>query len=67
MACKFRRRKKFLAADYNNIYEIFYFGEDTKSELDQKSILKCGFVYKGVVRVSTDKLDNLRLAYEIVL
>jgi len=33
----------------------------------QKSILKCGFVYKGVVRVSTDKLDNLRYAYEIIL
>ena len=33
----------------------------------QKSILKSGFVYKGIIRVDTDKLDNLRYAYEIVL
>jgi GNAT superfamily N-acetyltransferase len=33
----------------------------------QKSIIKSGFIYKGVVKIIRDKLDNLRLAYEIVL
>ena len=33
----------------------------------QKSILKSGFVYKGIIKILKDKLDNLRFAYEIVL
>ena len=33
----------------------------------QKCIQKCGFVYKGIIKILRDKLDNLRLAYEIVL
>ena len=33
----------------------------------QKSIIKSGFIYKGVVKILRDKLDNLRFAYEIVL
>lgn len=33
----------------------------------QKTIEKSGFKYKGVVVILTEKLDNLRLAYEIVL
>lgn len=33
----------------------------------QKSILKSGFAYKGIINVDTDKLDSSRYAYEIVL
>jgi RimJ/RimL family protein N-acetyltransferase len=33
----------------------------------QKCILKSGFVYKGIIKILTEKLDNLRLAYEMVL
>ena len=33
----------------------------------QKCINKSGFVYKGIVKIIRDKLDNLRNAYEIVL
>ena len=33
----------------------------------QKCINNSGFVYKGVVKIIRDKLDNLRNAYEIVL
>ena len=33
----------------------------------QKTIEKSGFIYKGVVVILTEKLDNLRLAYEIIL
>ena len=33
----------------------------------QKSILKSGFTYRGVIKILKDKLDNLRFAYEIVL
>ena len=33
----------------------------------QKCINNSGFVYKGIVKIIRDKLDNLRNAYEIVL
>ena len=33
----------------------------------QKCISKSGFIYRGIVKILTEKLDNLRLAYEIVL
>jgi predicted acetyltransferase len=33
----------------------------------QKSIVKSGFIYKGIIKILTEKLDNLRYAYEIVL
>ena len=33
----------------------------------QKSILKSGFAYKGIINIDTDKLDSSRYAYEIVL
>ena len=33
----------------------------------QKCITKSGFIYRGVVKILTEKLDFLRLAYEIVL
>ena len=33
----------------------------------QKCITKSGFLYRGVIKILTEKLDNLRLAYEIVL
>ena len=33
----------------------------------QKCIQKSGFIYKGIIKILRDKLDNLRYAYEIVL
>ena len=33
----------------------------------QKCITKSGFIYRGVVKILTEKLDFLRLAYEIIL
>ena len=33
----------------------------------QKCIQKSGFIYRGIIKILTEKLDNLRLAYEIVL
>ena len=33
----------------------------------QKCISKVGFVYRGIIKILTEKLDNLRLAYEIIL
>jgi predicted acetyltransferase len=33
----------------------------------QKCISKSGFIYRGIIKILTEKLDNLRLAYEIVL
>ena len=33
----------------------------------QKCISKAGFVYRGIIKILTEKLDNLRLAYEIIL
>lgn len=33
----------------------------------QKCITKSGFIYRGIVKILTEKLDFLRLAYEIVL
>ena len=33
----------------------------------QKCIAKSGFLYRGIIKILTEKLDNLRLAYEIVL
>ena len=33
----------------------------------QRCIEKSGFLYRGIIKILTEKLDNLRLAYEMVL
>ena len=49
----------------NNIYEIFYFGEDTKSELDQKSILKWSNFDKLTENITEINEENKNLLFAI--